>query len=314
MLKFQFARMERPAATGHDAAAWQPMNGNGPPNRHETIWQHQWGWLHGGQSTTNGDGEWGVGVWVDQLASPDRQVRLAAADELGLLGATAGDAILTLGERLADEYEPVALNAAYALAGMGAPALPALLAGLQAEDKAVARNAAYGLAALGAPAAAGLVEQLGDERAQVRGYAAFALGEVGLADKEVAQRGVAGLAQLLHDPDEWVRRNTAEALGSLEVTSHPTAHVQRLDALCQALTDPDEQVRFNSCLALARVGRAAAATIPALQMALKDENRYVRANAVDALNRIGTPEAQHILIDYLLATRWCPSTTPESTF
>ena len=73
-------------------------------------------------------------------------------------------------------------------------------------------------------------------------------------------------------------------------------------------------MRFTGALSLARLGSAAAGAVPALQGALKDENRYVRANAVDALNHIGTPEAQQVLIDYLLGSRWCPTTTPESTF
>jgi HEAT repeat protein len=173
----------------------------------------------------------------------------------------------------------------------------------------VARNAAYGLAALGATAVEPLIDQLDHASEQTRGYAAYALGEIGLADAAVASLG-----KLVNDPDPWVRRNTAEALGTLNVAEASAAHSARLAALTQTLADSDEQVRFNSGLALARIGPAAAAAVSALEQALKDENRYVRANAVDALNRIGTPEAQRVLIDYLLASRWCYSTTPESTF
>ena len=32
----------------------QPMNGDGPPNRHETIWQHQWHWLQGASAPQHG--------------------------------------------------------------------------------------------------------------------------------------------------------------------------------------------------------------------------------------------------------------------
>jgi len=311
MLKFQFVRMTRPTPTAANLT-WQPMNGDGPPNRHETLWQHQWQWLNGGQARPHTAGK--VGAWVDQLASSDKQRRLAAADELGLLGATAADAIPALAAQLDDDYEPAALNAAYALAGMGDAGVNALIGGLQQADKDLARNAAYGLAAVGQPAAARLVEQLEHANPQTRGYAAFALGEIDLAGSTLGAASVAGLANLVHDEDEWVRRNVAEALGTLDIADQPSAQTQAVDTLSQLLADSDGQARFAAALSLGRIGAAAAPAVPALAQALHDENRYVRANAVDALNHIGTPDAQRVLIDYLLASRWCPTTTPESTF
>lgn len=314
MLKFQFVRMARPTAPtwAHDGRAWQPVNGDGPPNHHETIWQHQWQWL-GGQAKTHG-ANGAVGKLIDDLGSPDKRVRLHAADELGLLGAVAGEAIPALAGALADDYEPVALNAAYALASMGASAATALLHGLESGDKDTARNAAYGLSAVDAAAVPGLIDRLGHASEQTRGYAAFALGEIGLQGHTAAADAVAGLAKLAGDESEWVRRNMAEALGTLDIQEQPAAQSAAVNTLAQALQDSDGQVRFTSALSLARLGSAAAAAVPALQGALHDENRYVRANAVDALNRIGTPDAQRVLIDYLLGARWCPSTTPESLF
>lgn len=313
MLKFQFVRMARPTAPtwNHDGRAWQPVNGDGPPNHHEAIWQHQWQWF-GGQTKTQGSNG-AVGKLVDQLASDDKRVRLHAADELGMLGAAAGEAIPALAAALADAYEPVALNAAYALAGMGAPATAALLSALDSEDKDTTRNAAYGLAALGT-AAPGLIDRLDHAGELTRGYAAFALGEIGLRGNSAAADAVTGLAKLATDESEWVRRNMVEALGTLDVQEQAAAQEAAVTTLAQALQDADGQVRFTSALSLTRLGSVAAAAVPALQGALHDENRYVRANAVDALNRIGTPEAQRVLIDYLLGARWCPSTTPESTF
>lgn len=314
MLKFQFVRMDRPAPAADKVAAWKPMNGDGPPNRHETIWQHHWQWLKGGSAQSNGHTSDGLGKWVDQLSSDDKRTRLTAADELGLLGSAAGDAIPALASRLGDEYEPVALNAAYALAGMGEAGVSALIAGLRSGDKDTTRSAAYGLAAVGSAATGALIDQLDHESEQVRGYAAFALGEIGLAGSDLADAGVAGLTKLVNDPDEWVRRNTAEAFGTLNLPSQSAAHAQSIDGLIQGLADSDAQVGFQSGLSLARIGTSAGAAVPALQSALKHENRYVRANAVEALNRIATPDAQRVLIDYLLNSRWCPSTTPESTF
>ncbi|MCE7988208.1 MAG: phytanoyl-CoA dioxygenase [Caldilinea sp. CFX5] len=314
MLKFQFVRMARPTAPSwaHAGKAWQLMNGDGPPNHHETIWRHQWQWLGGKHGANGANGS--VGHLVDQLASTDKRVRLHAADELGLLGITAGDAIPALASALADEYEPVALNAAYALAGMGASAADALLATLDQGDKDAKRNAGYGLSALGAPGVPGLIDRLAHGDEQTRGYAAFALGEIGLQGNAAAQAAVDGLGKLVSDESEWVRRNMVEALGTLDIQAQPAAQDAAVATLAQSLQDADGQVRFTSALSLTRLGPVAAAAVPALQSALHDENRYVRANAVDALNRIDTPEAQRVLIDYLLGSRWCPSTTPESTF
>lgn len=315
MLKFQFVRMERPSTPtwNHTGSPWQQLNGDGPPNQHESIWQHQWQWLGGSKS--NGWAEsTHLGHLIDALANGEKQERLHAADGLGLLGSAAGDAIPALATALSDDYEPVALNAAYALAHMGESATAALLTALASEHKDISRNAAYGLAALGTPALSGLVEHLDHPSEQARGYAAFALGEIGVTRADEANTTVAQLAQRTEDESEWVRRNAVEALGTLGLSSATPAMDGAVAALAHAMQDSDGQVRFTSGLSLARLGRDAAAAVPALQGALQDENRYVRANAVDALNRIGTHEAQTILVDYLLASRWCPSTTPESTF
>ncbi|MCB0107326.1 MAG: HEAT repeat domain-containing protein [Caldilineaceae bacterium] len=315
MLKFQFVRMARPTVPtwDHSGAPWQVMNGDGPPNQHESIWQHQWRWL-GGKDGSRPHANGNLGHAVDALRQGAQRERLQAADELGMLGAAAADAIPDLARALADDYEPVALNAAYALAGMGEPAVNALLNALSSDRKDAIRNAGYGLAAIGAPAIVGLTEQLSHPEEQTRGYAAFALGEIGLTQEADPTTTTAALAALTRDPSEWVRRNTVEALGTLEVAGNHAAQEVAVAALCDALQDSDGQVRFTTGLSLARIGRPAAAAVPALTRALQDENRYVRANAVDALRRIDTQEAQSALVDYLLSTRWCYSTTPESTF
>ena len=273
------------------------------------IWQQQWQWLaghgatdHNADQPTNGQ----VGALITALAHTDRRVRLRAADELGLLGQAAGDAIPALVTALDDDYEPVALNAAYALAGMNADAIIPLTEALHAPSKDAARNAAYALATMGSLAVPALAKLLSHDAEAARGYAAYALGEIGPAARDI----VSALVKLTHDESEWVRRNMAEAQGTI---GEPTA--TQVATLAQTLLhDADDQVRFTAGLSLARLGAQAADAVPALQQALKAENRYVRANAVEALNRIGTPEAKDILLHYLLAARWCPSTTPESLF
>ena len=87
-----------------------------------------------------------------------------------------------------------------------------------------------------------------------------------------------------------------------------------ITALANAVGDPDYRVRRNAALAIADAGPDAEAAIPNLLATLDDENRYNRFYAANALKGIGTPRANATLLDTLFTARWCPMTTPESTF
>ena len=71
---------------------------------------------------------------------------------------------------------------------------------------------------------------------------------------------------------------------------------------------------MNAAGALARIGRGADGAVSALKPLLADENRYVRANALNALKRIDTSEAREALFQSLFVSRWCATTSSESTF
>jgi HEAT repeat protein len=73
-------------------------------------------------------------------------------------------------------------------------------------------------------------------------------------------------------------------------------------------------VRFDAAYGLARHGAAAEPATDALVAALADDNRYVRNHSAEALGRIGTAPAASALLDFLATSRWCPITTPDSTF
>ncbi|GIX05722.1 MAG: hypothetical protein KatS3mg115_0125 [Candidatus Poribacteria bacterium] len=210
-----------------------------------------------------------------------------------------------LAKRLSDESEVARLNAAYELARYGDRAVGPLADALWSEAPLTVRAAAYGLAAIGEPALEALTSALRSGSEETRTHAAFALGEIGPAAAPAAE----ALAEALQDESTTVRRHAAEALGIVRRPSSRT-----VPPLIQALDDPDDQTRFNAVLSLARIGAEAHEALPALQAALLDPNRYVRGYAVSALRRIGTPEALQIALDYLETARWCPSTTPRSTF
>ena len=73
-------------------------------------------------------------------------------------------------------------------------------------------------------------------------------------------------------------------------------------------------MRREASLALARTGARAEAAASSLIAALEDEDRYVRGNSVHALYLIDSADTRDALLRYLMASRWCHSTTKDSTY
>ena len=217
----------------------------------------------------------------------------------------ADDSIPELIEALEDESESACFDAAYALGAIGKPAVSALVDTLKHPSDIVRRNASYALSAIGAPAVPELIEALSHPNGVNHADVADTLGDIGPS----AQEAIPVLAKALADESVHLRRNAAEALGIIGGSSSAA-----VPALIEGLSDADEWVKRNTSLALARIGAHAQDALPALKAALTDENRYVRANCAHTLQRIGTPAAKDALLDFLLISRWCPTTTRESTF
>ncbi|GAA4859920.1 hypothetical protein GCM10023310_43950 [Paenibacillus vulneris] len=279
MLKFEFMRTEAPTSPSWDCTdrEWRkPVSFSTSIVEHEEMWRDTWNWLSGQ-----------VGSLADTVQADDAQVQELAA-------------------QLEDAFEPNAINAAYGLAARGANGIEALLQGLHHSSVKVSRTAAYGLSAAGAGAVAGLEAALSAERTETVVHAAFALGELrGLASSSVPKL----LALLEPSTPAVIRQTVAEAIALI---GEPTEQV--VDGLIQCLQDEDVQVRFTAGLSLCRMGAAADKAVPALEQALEDDNRYVRGHAAEALHYIGTDTAKNVLIDFLLKSRWCPTTTPQNTF
>ncbi|MCR8630488.1 HEAT repeat domain-containing protein [Paenibacillus radicis (ex Xue et al. 2023)] len=279
MLKFEFMRTEAPTAPSWDCLdrEWkQPAAFSTKINEHEMMWKETWNWLSGQ-----------IGSLADSEKVDTAKVQEAAA-------------------QLEDSFEPTALNAAYNLAAMGDAGIQALLQGLRHESLKVSRTSAYGLAAAGSGAVAGLEASLGAERVETVVHAVFALGEL----RHLAASAIPQLLELLEpSTDVVIRQTVAEALALIGA---PVDQV--VEGLIRCLKDEDVQVRFIAGLSLCRMGAAADEAVPALEIALEDDNRYVRGHAAEALHYIGTDSAKKVLIEFLLNSRWCPSTTPQSTF
>jgi hypothetical protein len=287
MLKFQFARMHEPAKPTWNISSkkWTPPESDPNP----AVSLDVWNWLCGQSGERTGD-------------TSDTSTSL---------------------ELLKDPSESVRLNAAYALAAQGESAVQTLVEQMIEETKAAvdettattADNAhgtnptagvcARALSTMGECAIPALLEAARNKDWWVRAMAVDMLTKMG----PVAKSAVPALTSGLDDEHWWVRRNCAEGLKAMN--EFPETVV---NALTKAVSDPDYRVRRNAALAITDVGPDAEGAIPNLLEMLDDENRYNRFYAATALKGIGTQKANSALLDNLFTARWCPITTPESTF
>ncbi len=325
MLKFDFGRVEMPPRPGgrtneagsmampswncHDDR-WHDPDETDVSYGHRLIWREQWHWLRGDPDANRdrtGDGGGSLDQCMTDLSSSDPTVRARAADSLGLMGVAAADAVDRLIQMLADEYDPAAINAAYALGAVGEAAAPALGAVLRAEDPHLSLLAARGLAIGGRPATRFLADAMAHENENVRDHAAFALGESRLATDEVIEALMKGAS----DSASTVRVSAIDALGKKGAAGKP-AVPPMMAAPGDTNVAPRDQTTVHgsmasvAALALCRLGTAAEAATDELRDALHHPtDRYARGFAVEALHRIGTPRALSILIPHLKSTRMC---------
>jgi HEAT repeat protein len=320
MMKFEFVRMSDPVEPTWDHAdpAWRLTDLPGVDL--SAVWRRQWDWLRGTRSA-DASAELETDV-VAQLPDPDPRRRLAAISSVARNADAARTYLPQLASALHDEFEPIAINAAYAMVTAGVDALPFLVDvmardrgddpdgnksshdGSQPDPGRASRSAAYGLVELGVASVPDSLRLLVEGGSHVRKLAAFVLGEI----KSTAPELTEALCRAAADPVASVRINAVEALGLKPATPVSVA------TLTGAMKDLDPQVRFSAALSLAQIGPDAEAAVPTLRDALKDENRYVPGYAVEALERIATPEAMRAVLPFLKSSRWCPHTSPRSIY
>ena len=312
--KFVFMRTEEPDGPTWDSRTehWEQPDVTAIPD-HEILWTYIWNWMRGaGDRFRRAAGarlqRRGAAELVGLLEAPEPAQRLQAANELGFLRSAAADTegtVAALVRALRDEYEPVRLNAAYALGAIGVPAQAPLLELLNTDaaffdfDPVTHVSiAAHALGAAGGSAVAPLAERLAADGEHTRCWAAYALGEIG--------RPAAGaLRQLLaaaRDGSPNLRRHALSAIG---IIATPADGVE--EALVERLQrEPESELRQYVLQALFRIGPSSAAGIPALATALADDDGYVGAYAAEQLYRTGTPAAFAALVPYLRGQRWFP--------
>lgn len=203
---------------------------------------------------------------------------LLAAVALPAAAACDPAAVAALVGQLDAEADAVRWEAAAALGGCGAAAVPALEAACTDDRVRVRQGAARALGLVGGEASAavpGLTAALADPEAEVRESAAEALGRIGPG----AAAAIPSLVAAFADQDPYLAGAAAVALGRIGAASVP--------ALTEALGDARESVRWSAAIALGRLGPTAADAAPALVRALADANPAVRVCAATALGTIG---------------------------
>ena len=284
MMKFLVARMSEPGGPSSNGGGASVDGG-----RHVAMRRNMLGW-HSGAAESNGAANGGS---VDRLA-----------------------------EVVASGPERDAIDAAYELGEAGDAAVPALVELLDDDSgrgwweqrrssikgrglTSPSANASYGLTAAGHAAVPALTDRTRADRWWLRATAAETLGDIGPA----AFEAIPALNDLAADDVVEVRSEAVHALGTVGQRG-----TDAVPTLSRALADEDASVRREASLALARTGARAEAAASSLIAALEDEDRYVRGNSVHALYLIDSADTRDALLRYLMASRWCHSTTKDSTY
>lgn len=131
----------------------------------------------------------------------------------------------------------------------------------------------------------------------------FVLGEI--PDLNLVSDAVFTLLNLCEDDNAQVRSYACLALGNLLFICSPDLKNEIICKLGESLvTDKENIVREWCCFGLIKAHSQTSMNY--LARALKDRHKYVVGYVCEALRRIHTPEANQILINYLMNSRWTP--------
>ncbi len=215
------------------------------------------------------------------LRDRDPAVRAAAATALGRLGAKSEASVGDLIRILDDSDDGVRDAASGALAGIGKPAVPALVRALGNGDPIFLQAVVDTLGRIGPVAVPRLRDNLRDRDEPVisRAYTAMALAQI--ADRDDAV--VPALTDALADPESDVRMSAAEALGHAGAAARSA-----VPELARVATDSREEllVREFAIAALAKVDPGSADVERALVYSVSDGDPRIYEAAVAALARV----------------------------
>jgi HEAT repeat protein len=199
-----------------------------------------------------------VSALVTTLDSPSRDVRRAALDALGKLGAPAKAALpklLSAGDDPDMGFRLEVIATLWNISEDPDLVLPGIVQALESKDDMIKGMAVDLVLGIGPPAApvtpllVGILDDQGFHWATPRWQAAMAIGEMGAA----GALAVPNLVEVLGDPDVRLRRFAAEALGKIGAKAKPA-----VPALVGLLGDSDYDVRTEAAEALLRIDPAEA--------------------------------------------------------
>lgn len=219
---------------------------------------------------------------TEALSDPDDRVRYDAARALAQLGPAATGALPQLKARLDDPVPAVRACAAdaYLAAGgdaaLGLSTLQRLLKEPDPQDRICTAHV-LGRVAVRYPGGAFplVADLLRDADGRVRFYTTLALSGLGPRAKPLTPE----LLVCLTDSDYLVRGSAARVLGEID---SPDDHV--VAAIVPLLKDPEWWVRRDAAYALGYMGAVRAT--PALEDALNDSEEQVRSGARSSLDRL----------------------------
>jgi HEAT repeat protein len=258
-----------------------------------------------------------VPALAKKLRGGPSELRVEAAEDLGLIGQNARGALPQLIQALEDADSLVRISAARAVALIEKEhegIVAVLEKALKIDNAQVRTSAAIALGDIAAQAKGAvpaLIDVLEDRDPGVRWAAADALGRIG-GDAEVA---VAALAQGLRDPA--IRTICADALGGVGSSSRGAVPLLR-----DALKDHDPSYRWSAAVALTRIdSKAAKAAMPLFIEKLKSGDPRARWDAMLYVGNMGldAKEAAPAVLelvkngDAVAATKLAAIAGPEAT-
>jgi hypothetical protein len=181
------------------------------------------------------------------LREPGMFLRGEASKSLGLIGSNAvPELVRASGEKDVDVRRAAVRALAITLTNSAA-AIPALIASLADQDKFVSNEAGHALRAVGQPVIPFLIEAIAREHGDLQREAAWTLVSVSSSP----QLTVPLLVKMLDDPDPETRR---QAIQMLTWSGLPQAGFA--DAVARRLKDTNELVRIAASNGLAKVDSA----------------------------------------------------------
>lgn len=184
---------------------------------------------------------------ITWIASDDLDEQFFAKNGFQILGTAAQPAVESLGRMLVSTNQVISLIAAQCLGHIGAPALPALLAGLTNRQFRVGTAASLAIVELGtnaSPAIPILLRHLQHPNHFYRERAADALGNLCIEPEMV----VPALAHLLKDDSKAARYLALRGLENYESRARPA-----VPAMTALLADPEESIRETAANVLRKI-------------------------------------------------------------